>query len=251
MSVAVWWKDYVSDDHLRRSIVHHAWVVETDLAVPALRHVDVIGRRLAFERLPGRHAVASDDLALVAADLGRWHARLARRELVNVEADASLPIDGGELHGFLAVRAEPLSGANAPGAIVTPADIPTLAALAAGATTGVYKDVNVRNVLLDGGVVRHVDVDDVTLAPAGYDLGKLLLSWAMTHGRRPAIEDVLDCYNTAAGQELCDREHLAVWLELHYVLTYRYRAAGHYAHGWPSLRTVADETRARALLGSS
>ncbi len=45
MSVAVWWKDYVSDDHLRRSVVHHAWVVETDLAVPALRHVDVIGTR--------------------------------------------------------------------------------------------------------------------------------------------------------------------------------------------------------------
>jgi hypothetical protein len=96
--------------------------------------------------------------------------------------------------------------------------------------------------------VRHVDVDDLTLAPAGYDLAKLLLSWGMIHGRRPAVEDVLDIYNASAGQELCNRDQLAVWLELHHVLTFRYRAIGHYAYAWPALRTPADRMHARALL---
>ena len=64
-----------------------------------------------------------------------------------------------------------------------------------------YKDANPRNFLITpDGLPVTVDFDDLTLAPFGYDLAKLVVTLAMTYGALPGeqIAAALTAYNTAA-----------------------------------------------------
>ncbi|NYI05544.1 phosphotransferase [Allostreptomyces psammosilenae] len=107
-----------------------------------------------------------------------------------------------------------------------------------------YKDTNPRNVLVtaEGGLVT-LDVDDLTLAPFGYDLAKLVVTLAMTHGRIPlaVIVNALATYNAAADAHHPGLGAVALPLflafaELHSILTAPYLGRGGYRNPWESVR---------------
>ena len=53
-----------------------------------------------------------------------------------------------------------------------------------------YKDANPRNFLITpDGLPVTIDFDDLTLAPFGYDLAKLVVTLAMTYGALPGEQD--------------------------------------------------------------
>lgn len=237
-------KRYDSTARLRRALRNYRWLAATGLPVPRLITVKPESGILGFECIKGRHAVDIADLERVSAQLGSWHGPLAG-EMRSGDCD-SLSSKG--IEPFLPVREELLRTLQAPDALVGGDHVEAVWALAELSPPSVYKDVNVRNVLLGATRIHHVDFDDLSLAPAGYDLAKLLVSWGMTHGRRPPMEMLLDVYNQAAGDELCDPDTFAVWIEVHHVLTSRYVGRGSYRYWWAALRTAEDERRALAAL---
>ena len=107
-----------------------------------------------------------------------------------------------------------------------------------------YKDANPRNFLItpDGTPVT-IDFDDLTLAPFGYDLAKLIVTLAMTHGPIPgaAITEALRAYNLAANG-YCPAlppvtwNELMAWAEIHHILTARYADDGRYPFPWDQAR---------------
>jgi Ser/Thr protein kinase RdoA (MazF antagonist) len=228
MNASAWVKSYRSVALARRAVSNHRWLAGTGLSVPALTAAR--GRDVEWERIEGQHVGSGEDILRVATMLGPWHRRLAETEL---DDNAALP-------EFAASRALAIRRSTAPEAALSAADVSRLRAVAASCLPSVYKDLNVRNVLLDGDRVVHVDFDDLTLAPAGYDLAKLVVTYAMSHGERPRAEQILSVYNDAAGVELCTATEFVLWMELHHLLTFRYVADGRYAYNWPSLRSRSD-----------
>ncbi|WP_017601122.1 phosphotransferase, partial [Nocardiopsis lucentensis] len=104
-------------------------------------------------------------------------------------------------------------------------------------------DCNVRNVLVDGTDITLVDFDDLTLAPFGYDLAKLLVSAAMTYGplTHSLYTRVLDSYRhsgeSAGGPEsTCSWSDLGDWMEIHGLFTARYVGRNGYRYPWPEVR---------------
>ncbi len=87
-----------------------------------------------------------------------------------------------------------------------------------------------------------VDFDDLTLAPFGYDLAKLVVSLSMTYGALGSarITAALDAYNTATrhlpGVMPVTREQLMAWAEIHHILTSRYLGRAGYRHSWHAVR---------------
>jgi Ser/Thr protein kinase RdoA (MazF antagonist) len=228
VTAAVWAKRYPSIAAARRAVANHRWLERSGLPVPALDGAR--GHEVAWRHVAGRHVETEDDLVRVAVALGRWHRHLAESGL---PADRALP-------GFLVTRTAMLVRLHPPGAAISAADAACLRATVAGCPPSVYKDVNVRNILLDGDRVVHVDFDDLTLAPAGYDLAKLVISYAMTRGARGPVEEALRAYNDGAVVELCTASAFMAWIELHHVLTHRYIADGPYTYSWAALRAQSD-----------
>jgi Phosphotransferase enzyme family len=106
-----------------------------------------------------------------------------------------------------------------------------------------YKDANRRNFLLTATGPALVDFDDLTLAPFGYDLAKLVVSTAMTFGQvaEDLIDDALTAYTHAVEDSCglthpCSTEQLAGYAEVHHLLTARYLHRNGYQHPWPSVR---------------
>jgi Ser/Thr protein kinase RdoA (MazF antagonist) len=108
----------------------------------------------------------------------------------------------------------------------------------AGGPVAFYKDSNLRNFLLTtaGVAVVAVDFDDLTLAPFGYDLAKLLHTLALTHGRLSTqrLRAAHDAYNRAtsqfAGGLAVSENDLLDHLHLHQALTAPYHDRPHYPH---------------------
>jgi hypothetical protein len=117
-----------------------------------------------------------------------------------------------------------------------------------------YKDANPRNFLLTpAGNPVSIDFDDLTLAPFGYDLAKLVVSLAMTYGLLPMalVDNALTAYNTAKAAHSRDVpgvswDELMDWAEIHHILTSRYAADGRYTYQWnevrPSSHTMGEPT---------
>jgi Ser/Thr protein kinase RdoA (MazF antagonist) len=249
---ATWSKRYRSLAAAQRAAAHHRWLAAAGgVRLPALVAVAAEGPSLVLERVAGAAPASAAELQIVAHAIGRWHATLADGVLAGRRATEPLAFANGTIPAFLdARRVAALAAALAPGALVSDGDLARVAALAAAAEPSIYKDANVRNVLIDAGKVVHVDFDDLTLAPAGYDLAKLAVSWAMTHGRRPALAALLAAYNAGAGRELCTPDPFALWIELHHMLSWRHRARAGYAHAWPRLRTRGDAAAVRRALSA-
>lgn len=178
--------------------------------------------RLRFEHLGHRHPDPGD-LPLVAETLGRLHTA-AHHHLPGARLDRPYTVSNSlTIPDFITGRRHVLTG-------TLPALLPVLPA-------AIYKDANLRNTLLTDTGVALVDFDDLTLAPFGYDLAKLIVSTAMTHGRLPdgAIDAALAAYNRAAHgvrPPACPPELLRLYTEIHHRLTARYLGRNGYRHDW-------------------
>lgn len=220
-------KRYPSQERLAAARAHWAWLgdLPSGVRLPALHSTTT--RELVFEHLGTRHPTV-DDLPALAQALGRLHAAAYRTQLHAARLDVPFRTPHGlTITDFLSPR-------------------PTAEAMMTEPITRLpaafYKDANIRNFLLTDGGVAIVDFDDLTLAPFGYDLAKLIVSTAMTHGQLNPhhIEQALDTYNSHTTQAnpttACDMHQLRIYTELHHRLTMRYLHRNGYHHLWSNVR---------------
>lgn len=240
-------KPYRTPELAQSAARHHAWLASCQplLRVPAL--LDAAGSRLQFERIDGRHP-GPDELPAVADHLGALHAGLHRRELHAARLDTPFTTATGlVVADFLdrrrAAVADKLTRGLVPKPGLSAEAADELLTSTADQPAAIYKDTNIRNILITDAGPVHVDFDDLTLAPFGYDLAKLLLSAAMTHGTAALqhLPVATDRYNHAlasAGISPCGPQQIAAWLEIHHVLTAPYLHRHGYKHAWNHLRAA-------------
>jgi hypothetical protein len=240
-------KDYADPSRARAAAAHQRWL--TGLGAPTPRLLTVHGARIDFEHITGHHA-RPDDVVVVADLLGQLHAAAHHTILQTSTMDAVLVLDNGHnIPGFAAGRITTVRRRLATGSVPDPRltgdESEELLRAASDQPAAFYKDTNVRNVLITPAGPVLVDFDDLTLAPFGYDLAKLLLTTAMTYGRVPAalIGESLAAYNRAATAIIgthaqCGQSELAAWIEIHHILTSPYLGRNGYHHSWHTLRPM-------------
>ena len=218
------------------------------IGVPRLLAAE--SRQLVFERVEGRHARPAD-LAALAGHLGDIHGAAYATELRHAWMGGPHRTRCGHLiPGFLdrrlaAVFRELRSG-RAAGAAFTEAQAEDLLSRSLHSPVAFYKDANPRNFLITPQGPVAVDFDDLTLAPFGYDLAKLVATMAMTYGAIPArpIRVAVDAYNSAAARHLAGTgvvtcAQVMAWAEIHHILTSRDLGRGGYRHSWASVRPAS------------
>jgi len=246
-------KRYPGDSHRRRAEDHYRWFasVGSPLLLPKLHVID--RPDLCFEWINGRQASPAD-LTLLAAHLGAVHATAYCRELRVARLDQPFCTAGGCVMPSFpgrrmdAIERELRSG-HVPDAALTVDQAQRLIACADG-PAAFYKDANLRNFLITpAGNLVTIDFDDLTLAPFGYDLAKLVVSLAMTYGPLPAglIASALTDYNTAVAAQTPEVpsvtwDELTNWAEIHHILTSRYAAHGRYPCRWNEVRPSTQLT---------
>jgi len=220
-------KPYPNQERAIRAVAHRDWLCdpESGVRLPALR--SATARELVFEHIGSRYPTA-DNLDVLARALGRLHAAAYTRHLHAARLDEPFPTRHGLIiSDFVTPRRTALE---------------TMPLPVTGQPAALYKDANIRNFLLTDDGVAIVDFDDLTLAPFGYDLAKLVVSAAMTHGRLDphAIELALETYNAhiapAGRNTTCSLPNLKVYAEFHHLLTARYLHRNGYRHPWPEVR---------------
>lgn len=225
MTGAVFVKPYTAPERAAAARAHRDWLasLNSGVRVPTLRSADP--HQLVFEYLGDRQP-GPGDLGALAQVLGQLHAAAYRSQLHNARLDEPFPAPRGlVIRDFVAPRREILSWMPA-----------------AGMPAAFYKDANIRNFLLTDDGVAVVDFDDLTLAPFGYDLAKLIVSTAMTHGRLDPqdVDRALEIYNTHTAQAdrgtTCRKAQLRVYAELHHLLTKRYLHRNGYRYAWAEVR---------------
>jgi len=237
-----------------RAVANHRWLAGLGGPLRLPRLLATSDCVVHLEHLPGRHARPGDLLA-VAGHLGNVHGWVHAQRLRRARLDAPHPVDGGhQLPDFLAGRLPALRRRlheGVPGTLLTPDSAELLLRDATAGPAAIYKDTNPRNLLIGPDGPVHVDTDDLTLAPFGYDLAKLIVTLAMTHGPLPpdAVEAARVAYNDAANRHRPGLGHvtpsaLLSWAEVHHALTWRYLGRNGYRHGWHTIRPA----RARAAL---
>ena len=206
--------------------------------------------RLTFARLPGRAAEPAD-LPQVAEALGRLDRAAQRAMPQAVDQNRALIFGGTTIPGFANRRHQRLLDLlTVPdtGCLLAARDVDRLFAEASRRPAALYKDANPRNFLIHPPApVAIIDFDDLTLAPFGYELAKLVVTLAMTHGPLPAtlIETALRAYNRAAAgpdgaAAACPPRRLRMFCELHHLLTADYLGRNGYRHPWPQVRSWTD-----------
>ncbi|CAG7651262.1 phosphotransferase [Actinacidiphila bryophytorum] len=244
MTTAHYVKHYLTAERCQTAVRNYMWLLQhaAPVRLPALQAIRPTS--VTFEFVQGRHAQPSD-LPRLATHLGdvhgaSWVADLHRAQLGAVH----VPNEGLEVPDYPSSRRKALAARHAAGFLPTTADLDASLALLAQTDSGpaaFYKDTNPRNVLITADAVVTIDVDDLTLAPFGYDLAKLIVTLTMTYGPLPAnaVRDALDRYNQAAAHHHeplghTDMGQLTAFMSLHDILTapylgrngYRYRAPG-------------------------
>jgi hypothetical protein len=202
---------------------------------------------MQLEYVSGWHAVPAD-LEALAGHLGDAHGAAWVTVLHGARLDTPYRDEGsGVIADFLHPRLAALDGSkdlrDTLGADGRAGIIGLLRDYAEG-PVAFYKDTNPRNILLTPiGRFVTVDVDDLTLAPFGYDLAKLVVALAMTHGSLPvdALEEALGAYNASAARHASELGcttllHLLDFAEIHHVLTAPYLGRGGYRFLWPAVR---------------
>jgi hypothetical protein len=216
-------KHYLDPAHAAAARTHLDWLrtLNSGVRLPRLHAAGTT--RLRFEHLGDRHPGPAE-LPVVAEALGRLHAA-AHRHLPGARLDRPYAVAGcvWSIPDFIAARRHVLDG--------------KLIALLPVLPVAIYKDANLRNTLLTDSGVALIDFDDLTLAPFGYDLAKLIVSTAMTHGRLPdgAIDTALLAYNQAASSvraAVCPPELLRIYTDIHHRLTAPYLGRNGYQHDW-------------------
>jgi hypothetical protein len=241
MTAAEFVKHYDNPAAAAAACRHYLWLAACawPLRQPGLH--TVTGASIRFEHINGRHA-ETHDLPRLAALLGDAHGAAWESDLRNARLDTPHALlDGNSIGDFLTSRRTALHRRLEQGYL------PDIAALRAmltllekpiGGPAAFYKDSNPRNFLVTGdGTIFAVDTDDLTLAPFGYDLAKLLATLTMTYGdiRAAGIETALQIYNRAAARHdarlgATTRELLDVFLALHEVLNAPYAGRNGYRY---------------------
>lgn len=222
--MTVFVKRYPDELSCAAARANHTWLEALDSGVRIPRLLAAYTCRLVFEHMKGtRPAVV--DLPRIAAALGRLHSA-ATPALAKARLDQEFHTAGGHvIADFVSVR--PVMAA-----------IPETTDAVARIGVSIYKDANLRNFLITDADVVILDFDDLTLAPYGYDLAKLLISMAMTFGPvdRCLALAALDHYNGALGSAKCTLEDVAIWAEINWMLTADYLGRNGYHHPWPTIR---------------
>jgi Ser/Thr protein kinase RdoA (MazF antagonist) len=236
MTGTLFTKRYEDPRRAAAATAHRDWLAtqECDVRVPALQSSEPY--QLEFEHL-GHRQPGPGDLEVLSQALGRMHAAAYTRQLHAAQLDEPFhaPHDL-VICDFVTPRRDALDRMPLP-----------VAAL----PSAFYKDANIRNFLLTDEGVAIVDFDDLTLAPFGYDLAKLVVSTAMTHGDLDPYEirQALVTYNTHTAQRdvdtACSPEQLRVYAEFHHQLTARYLHRNGYHHAWPDVRPWREPEVAR------
>ena len=239
MTTRLFTKEYASKARCAAAVRNYTWLRKKTPSLLLPQLLDVGNASLGFEHVAGRHAHPSD-LPHLAELLGRIHAEAWAAELRLARLDQPWKAAVGVLPDYLSTRRQALDRRVEAGHIASDGQLVrllrTLERTAAG-PVAFYKDSNPRNFLLNTtGTVYAVDFDDLTLAPFGYDLAKLLHTLTLTHGRLSAsrIHTARDTYNGAtaafgAGLTVSEGD-LVGHLQLHQVLTAPYHDRPHYPH---------------------
>ncbi|MFI8499743.1 phosphotransferase [Streptomyces sp. NPDC085524] len=239
-------KHYETPGAVASAARHHAWLSEhvRPLRLPAL---SVVGpTSLTYERIDGRPA-RPEDLPSLAALLGDAHGAAWTSDLRPAALNTPHRFrDGTAFDDYIGPRQtalrKRLEQGHLPDQTAVQAMLGLLEKTAEG-PTAFYKDSNPRNfIVTEAGDIYTVDTDDLTLAPMGYDLAKLIVTLSLTYGPlpAPAIDAALLTYNEAAERHATrlgttDRERLDDLLALHSVLTAPYIGRNGYRYAWPRL----------------
>ncbi len=236
-------KRYATPQECAEARFHYDWLVGYAQPLVLPRLLTTGSRHMEFEYVHGRHATPGD-LEALATHLGDAHGAAWVATLHTAQLDTPhLANDGHAIPDFVTPRLAALSdrGRSSPPQASKIAGAIDLLQATADDPAAFYKDTNPRNVLITRtGRMVTVDFDDLTLAPFGYDLAKLVVTLSMTYGRLPAplISRALDAYNTAAARHAPHLGHtshatLLGFAEIHDVLTAPYLGRGGYRYRWP------------------
>ncbi len=234
-------KSYPTVSRLNRALQNHLWLKE--LRTCQLAEVSAVDRadaRVELGWVHGRHP-RLDDVDRVCRELGRFHGTLLTEALAPRLA---------ELPGFAESRVDALAAAM--GNFSAPAqmreNVERFVLLCdQQLPQAIYKDSNLRNLVIEDETVTHLDYDDLTRAPIGYDLAKFLLSVSLTFGVSPPIDAALAAYCDSAAVAGAERQLLGVppgmveaMLEINWLLTAPYAGANGYIHAHKTRRSVVE-----------
>ncbi|MBL7495670.1 phosphotransferase [Frankia sp. CNm7] len=226
-------------DHARcaAASAHYIWLaaLETGILLPRLLRAD--RHMLIFERVPGRAGLPGD-LPRLGSIIGQLDAAAYRRHLYAASLrEPHRTSAGPPLADFLSPRRGKLLALAASAGLQTE-QVATVLDMLADQPAALYKDANPRNFVLTADRVTIVDFDDLTLAPFGYDLAKLVVTTAMTHGKLATrtIQASVDAYNVQVQPNRCDSESFRIVAEIHHLLTSPYLGRHGYRHPWPTVR---------------
>lgn len=245
MSLSLFTKQYETAERAARAARHYRWINEhaKPLRQPALHAIG--SSSLIYERIEGR-SVRPEDLSRMADLLGHAHGAAWRSDLHSASRRTPHRFhDGTHFDDYLRPRKIALRRRHEQGYLPNKVALDAMLVLLEETALGpfaFYKDSNLRNfIITKTGDIVAVDTDDLSLAPMGYDLAKLIVTLHLTYGplTRQAVDDALFAYNAAAGGHgawlgATSRDRLDTFLELHAVLTSPYIGHNGYRHRWPS-----------------
>lgn len=240
-------KRYPNAESCRHAASNYRWLASLGTPLRLPRLLGTRPRHLDFEFVDGRPAEPAD-LAALAAHLGDAHGAAFTTTLQRAHLDEPfITQDGHLIPDFLSRRSDTvrqlLDQRRVPSPQFGPEQATAILRDAARGPTAIYKDCNPRNFLISSTGVVTIDFDQVGLAPFGYDLAKLVVTLAMTHGvfPRESIYDALKAYNAAVHRHhpmlgVITMPELREWAEIHHILTSGYLGRHGYRHGWHILR---------------
>lgn len=257
-------KRYQDPTACHTALANYHWLASLGEPLRLPRLLSVGLRHHQFELIRGR-VVTPDDLVVLARHLGDVHGTAYVKALHPARLDTPYSTDNGHhLPDFLTPRLAVLHQRLHSGAVLEPRlDVAHATALlrrTATAPAALYKDANPRNFLITPDGPITLDFDDLTLAPFGYDLAKLIVTLAMTYGHISCseIERALTAYNEGANDHRprlgrVTWPDLMTWTEVHHILTSAYLGQGSYHHSWHTLRpkalvAVSDREATSSLL---
>ncbi|MGW6558510.1 phosphotransferase [Streptomyces hydrogenans] len=237
-------KHYETTERTAAALRHYRWIARhaKPLRQPALIVLGPLS--LTFEWIEGR-PVRPEDLSLLAEHLGHAHGAAWHSDLRS--AALSTPHrfeDGTTFADYLGPRKAVLRRRHEQGYLPNESSLHAMLDLLEETAQGpfaFYKDSNLRNfIITKTGDIVTVDTDDLSLAPMGYDLAKLIATLHLTYGvlSEQAVDAALCAYNAAAGRHssrlgATDRGHLDAFLTLHEVLTAPYAGRNGYHYSRP------------------